>query len=363
MGDVIIIPSPSQSDGYAELAAPGIDQVTGRRYPRFRKHILNLGVLKYKGHEYKLDDSWYARLKDNFNAGVSMVQVPLANDSNQHTEDPLKNTGEVVGLEREGNKVYTVIEVRKPRVAEGIRDKTILGASAFLAMDYTDTRSGRKVGPALLHHCITNRPYVLDLEPYQEIVAATADIEGDEPIVLAAPEDGMPTKDELLAALKAEHGIDVAALQAQAAQRADMTALTAAVAEALSGSEVQLTGDTGTISLNDVTGAIVELANQNKSLTADVGKLKQQQAESEVDGLIKAGRLLPKSRNVAINMMLTNPADLDALVAPADAPYVKLNHQEGGFTPDGEDKHTQDIDAELTRLTAEHPEVFSAKKK
>lgn len=360
MGDVLIIPSPSR-EGYAELAAPGINQQTGQRYPRFRKHILNLGTLKYQGREYKLDDSWYARLKDNFNSGVSMVQVPLANDENKHVEGPLSNTGEVVGIERDGSKVYSVIEVRKPVVAEGLRDKTIMGASAFLAMDYTDTRTGRKVGPALLHHCLTNRPYVLDLEPYQEIVAATADMEGeDEPVVLAT-EEAMPTKEELLAQLKAEHGIDVATLQAQAAQRVDTAQLTAILTEALKGSDVKLSATDGsTVSLTDVTGAIVELAGQNKAQGERIAGLERETAETRVDKLIDDGRLLPKSRNVGIEMLLSHrQEDLDAITAPADAPYVKLNHQEGGTQPDGEDKHEQDIDAELTRLTQDHPEIFS----
>jgi hypothetical protein len=359
MGDVVIIPSPSRSDGYAELAAE-TDQVTGRKYPRFRKHLLTLGELNYQGRTYNLDEGWYARLKDNFNSGVSMVQVPLANDQNKHTENPLANTGEVVGIEREGNKVYSVIEVRKPGVAQGIRDRTIMGASAFLSMDYTDTRTQKKVGPALLHHCLTNRPYVLDLEPYQEIVAASVDMEEEPVVVLAAPEEPMPTKEELLLTLKNEHGIDVAALEAQAAAKADTAALTSAVTEALKGSGVQLSaGQDGSVTMTDVTGAIAELALSNQTLTTHVAELKQDAAERDVDALINAGRLLPKSRSVAIQMALSNPGDLDSIVAPVDSPYVRLSHTEGRPAPDGEQKHVEDIDAELARLTAENPTLFT----
>ncbi len=352
MGEVFII--PSREGGYVELATPG------QQHPRFRKHILNLGTLKYQGREFNLDENWYARLKDNFNSGVSMCQVPLADEKNRHTENPLANTGEIVGLERQGNKVYTVIEVRKPAAAQGLRDKTIMGASALLSMDYTDTRTGKKVGPALLHHCLTNRPYVLDLEPYEEIVAATsADMETDEAIVLAGGH--MFTKEELLEALKTEHGIDVAALQSAAqAPRVDSAALSAAVTEALQGTGIQLTaGDASQISLTDVTGAIVELAAKNTALGADVAALKKGAATTGVAALIGDGRLLPKSREVAIEMALTNPDQLDAITAPVDAPYVKLSSPVGRTAPDGEEKQEADVDKELARLTADNPHLFS----
>lgn len=357
MGDVVVIPSPFAGE-YVELAGPGKDSVTGQKYPRFRKHLLNLGMLKYGGQEYQLDENWYNRLKDNFTSGVSMVQVPLANDSNKHVEDPLRNSGEVVGIEREGNRVYDIIEVRRPDVAEGLRNKTIMGASAFLSMNYKDTRTDRHVGPALLHHCLTNRPYVLDLEPYQEIVAASADTEDDNIIVLS--EGSMPNKEELIAALRDQHGIDVEALQAQASQKADTAALTAAVTEALRGTDVRLTGgQDGNITLSDVTGAIVELAAKNTNLEGDVAGLKLKGAERDVDALIGDGRLLPKMRNHAIKLALSSPAELDEITAPVDSPFVKLNAPAGRTAPDGEDKHVQDIDGELMKLANEHPEFFT----
>ena len=72
-----------------------------------------------------------------------------------------------------------------------------------------------------------------------------------------------------------------------------------------------------------------------------------------------AGRLLPKTKSVAVQMALTNRDGLDAILAPADQPYVKLNAPSGRTAPDGEDKHTADIDGELARLTGEHPELFA----
>jgi hypothetical protein len=177
-GQAAIVPA---SDGtYVELA--------GGSAPRFRKHLLTLGPLIHPktGETLQLGEDFWQQIKRNFDAGVvPRPAVPLADAKNRHTEDPLANTGQIVGLERQGSKVYSVIEVRRPEVADGIRNGTLLGASAFLNLDYTDTRTGQKVGPALLHHCITNRPYVVDLEPYQEIAASASP--GSQVLMLTAP--------------------------------------------------------------------------------------------------------------------------------------------------------------------------------
>ena len=356
--DQVIIASPSGD--YVELGAN--PKARGRV---FRKHILNLGDLHYKGKTFTLDDAWYRQLEQNFNAGVSMCQVPLADDQNHHTESPLSNTGEVVGIERQGRKVYTLIDVRDQDAAQRIADGRILGASAFLHMDYEDSRTGKKVGPALLHHCLTNRPHVLDLDPYEEVVAATsADTEEDGFVVLASPEEVRMTKEELLAELKAEHGIDVDALQEQAAARSDMSQLTAALTEALrpAGGAVQLSGDgNDAVTLTDVVGAVAELAEKNVSLSGTVDKLELSAAEREVQDYIDAGRLLPKTRGHAVKLVLSGDREgLDAILAPEKEPYVQLNQVIGGAPPQGEQRHVEDIDHEIARLTGDHGEFFTS---
>lgn len=355
MGDLVIIPAPAGFGDYVALAGTTYPGATGAV---FRKHILNLGPLHYKGKTFNLDDEWYAQMERNFAAKVSMTQVPLADKDNRHTEDPRANTGEIIGLQREGNKVYDVIDVRDPDIAQRIRDRRIMGASAFLNMDYLDTRTDARVGPALLHHCLTNRPHVLDLEPYEEIVAATADMEWDatEPVVLAQ-EDVSMTKEELLAQLKAEHGIDIEALQLAAQAKTDAAALTSQIVDALKGSgALQLTGES--IDADTITGAIVELTGVVRQQGSTIDELKHERAEGVVNGYISAGRLLPKSKARAVELALTDPEALEDFLSPVKEPYVRLDHQEGFNAPDGEGKHREDVDAELVRLTKEHAEMF-----
>lgn len=359
MSDQFIVPAPSSADGYVELARSG--EYKGHHW---RKHLLNLGNLIHPktGQNIPLDDSFYHRLKDNFeNQVADIVAVPLANDKNEHVEDPLRNAGEVMGISREGSKVYVDLDIRDPEVHEKLKNRTLLGASAFLSMDYKDTRTGQRVGPTLLHSCITNRPYVTGLDPYEEVIAATADTEDDVDVLVLAPaqEDTGMTKEELLAALRDEHGIDVEALQAQAAEAAGASQLTAALSQAL-GSSAALSADGESLTLSDVVNAVAELHQNNLELSSTVSQLTTERAASEIDGYIAAGRVLPRQRAAFIELALTNRDMLDQLLP--EVPVVRLNNLEGtGGQPQGEQHQSADIDAEIARY-AELSQSMQVKK-
>jgi hypothetical protein len=80
---------PSQGDDWVELA-----RVKGGRL--FEKHILNKGTLRHPvtGTKIEIDDNFISTMKKNFfNNVADIVQVPLADDKNQHSEDPDRNVG------------------------------------------------------------------------------------------------------------------------------------------------------------------------------------------------------------------------------------------------------------------------------
>ncbi len=367
MGDeCYIIPNPAGSGSFRAVdevpaALARTRKVQGKL---FEKHILNMGPLIHPktGGTIDVNDAFVASMQENFARGVGdIVQVPLANDKNEHVENPDANLGEVVGIKQRDGKVYALIDARQDADKFG---KTYLGASAFLSTNYTDSATGKKAGPTLLHVAVTNRPYVTGLEDYREVIAASADNTG-EVVVLTPPEETeVPlTKEQLLAQLKKDHGIDVGALQAAAEQppAPDTAALSAAVVEALKGAGVKLSaGEDGELKLTDVSAAVVELAADNKGLRDSVGELKLAAATAEVDGYIGTGRLLPKTKATAIEMALSNRTGLEAILAPEDKPYVKLAAQEGVPANDGEQRQEQDIDGEIARLTADHGQFFSA---
>lgn len=153
-------------------------QLTRSRQGRlFKKKLLAFGEWEHPnlpGQKLVIDRPLAQRLVENFHRGVvDTVQVPVADDSNKHTEDPLRNLGEVVDLTVEEDGVWAVLDIRKPEAADQL-GKTLLGISGMIHLDYQDTKTGKKVGPALLHTLITNRPYLSDLGDFRELVAAAA---------------------------------------------------------------------------------------------------------------------------------------------------------------------------------------------
>ncbi len=363
--DLVIV--PSDGDGYVELARTK----TGRL---FRKHLLNLGSLRHPktGKSIKVDQTFFQTMKRNFDNGVcDIVQVPLANDKNEHTESPDRNIGEVVDIELKGDKIYAVMDVRDPSHAEKL-GKTYLGASAMMHLDYTDTKTGEKVGPTLLHSCVTNRPYVTGLDNYEEILAATSDRSDDAAVLLTedtavidppeteekempdekttdAPAE--PTLDQLKAILKDKHNIDISALQAKADEPVeDKTAeLSKTILDALtSAGVVKLSADAkDEVKTDTVVAAVQELASNNVALTARVTGLEKRDAEHAVDALVTEGRILPAQRDAFVEMKLSSTEMFDKIV-PAQ-PIVKLSN-EVGKNPPKDDEHKVDIDKEIGRL-------------
>lgn len=361
MGDEYVI-IPSDGDGYVGLARH-------RSGKLFRKHLLNKGPLRHPvtGQQIDIDDDFISKMKKNFDDRVcDIVQVPLANGKNEHSEDPTRNIGEVVDIEVTGDKVYAVIDVRDPAHADKL-GKTYLGASAMLSLDYLNTKTGEKVGPTLLHSCVTNRPYVTGLDDYEEIVAATSDSSHEAVVLLTeqtaveetpSKETEMPTEpntetpvaeptlDELLAALKAKHNIDVSALQAQQTDTARQAELSRSIVDALtSAGIVKLTNEDG-IDTNTVATAVQEMASTNITLSNRVQSLEKREAAHEVDKLIGEGRVLPAQRDVMVEMKLSHPQMFDKVV-PAQ-PIVKLSHEMGVNTPK-DDQHKGDIEADIKR--------------
>lgn len=326
----------------------------------FEKHILSYGDLLYpsaKGGKVKIDDDFAHALIRNFNNGVAgIVQVPKADANNQHSEDPDRNVGEVVGLTARNDKIYAQIDARDADAAKRIKDKLILGASAFLHLNYPDTRTGEKVGPTLLHVCLTNRPYVVDLEDFSELIAATADGKSEAVILTATTKENSTMElDAMLAELREKHGINVPELQERAAAAETAVSLTSRIQEELGGAGFLKLSAGSTPSEDDLISAVVGAKDQIVSLTSQVTTMREESArkaaESRIDTEVRAGRILPKAKDAQVTLLLTNP-DLFEQLLP-EKPLVKLSASDGeeiGFEPVDE-KHGKTVEAEIARLS------------
>jgi len=349
MDGLVVVPPARGAGGYVSLSR-------SQKGRLFEKHILSFGELIYpgvKGGKVNIDQNFADTLVKNFEDKVcDIVQVPLAGANNEHTEDPTRNIGEVVGIKVRDKKIYAVLDAREEIYASRL-GTTLLGASAMLHLNYKDTRTGKGMGPTLLHVAVTNRPYVLDLEDFSEVLAASADGTSEGAVVLTAPttEDNMDL-DQMLAALREDHGIDVAALQTKAAAADDAMALSNKIQEELVSTGLLTLSSGQEVTADTLIGAVAEAGTQIAALSGKVESLEktsnEDKAKARIDSLVRDGKILPKNAAAQVKLLLSNP-DLFEELLPEKA-IVRLS-QESGTEP-VDDEHKNTVDAEVARLTA-----------
>jgi hypothetical protein len=364
--------------GAAYVPSPRSDFIGLSRTPAgklYRKRILKFGEFPHPADpktKLTIDGALAGKLVENFHNKVcDIVQIPLANDENKHVEDVTRNVGEVIDIDvqdgsdpvlaPDGPGVYANMDIRKDEAAREI-GRTLLGTSAMIHMDYTDTRTGEKAGPTLLHTLITNRPYLTDLGDYREVVAASADTPGVDDIVVfgAQKEESHMTYEELIEALKTEHDTDVVAMTArieeleeQVAREPDTDKIVDALAGVLAKTGVTKLSQTSEneVTIDEVAEGIVELSQEFvsrdqriASLEAERAEERKQAATREVESLVKEGRVIPAAKDTMIELAQNDRTKFESLVSPQ--PLVALAEQ--GVTV--YDTRSEDIEAEVERL-------------
>jgi hypothetical protein len=181
----------------------------------FRKHVLSYGSLVHPktGERITIDAEFVDQLKANFARRVTgPVPLQLADAQNRHNEDPALTVGEVVGIEDDGTRVHVLLDVRRRADDLG---RTLLACSACFHPDFADMTTLRRIGPALRHVLITNRPYLVELDEYEELAP---------PVELSAPSTSRPARGRwndqntaaFLASLRRQHPANSAADRARA---------------------------------------------------------------------------------------------------------------------------------------------------
>ncbi len=342
------IPSP-KGDGFVELSSSAVAETPKAQGRVFRKQILKFGDLRYKnGQKYKIDEQFADTLIENFATSGEIVHVPKAGSRNEHNDDPDRNIGEVIGVVKDKNGIYADIDVRTDDADK--LGKTLLGVSALLDLAHENRETGENVGPTLLHACVTNRPYVTNLEPFQELVGLSADILPDsELIVLTDDETKEPemalTKDELLEALKTEHKIDVVALTSEVEELRPLkdevetlrpkaeafVTLSSAVSETFQADEGVLALSATDASVEEYVASVNNAHDKIVSLTAEVETQKAEvldkEAEAEVEKLVLTGYILPAKRE---SMTKLRKADKELFTEMLpEKPVLRLSVEEG----------------------------------
>ncbi len=128
---------------------------------KFKKEILRTGRWHHSAAPkgiLKITKKALKNIYENFKKGIiEHVFVPLG-----HTNDPLKNTGELVDVElsESGNKLSGVLEIKDDKVAKMLEKGLIRGISASIDQNYMNKKTGKKIGPALLHTALVSEPFI-----------------------------------------------------------------------------------------------------------------------------------------------------------------------------------------------------------
>jgi hypothetical protein len=352
MDGFVIVP-PVNGENFVELSRSTKGRV-------FEKHILNYGDLIYpgvRGGKVNINDSFADKLIANFtNKVCDIVQVPKADAKNQHTEDPDRNIGEVIGLTKRNGKIYAQIDARDETAADKL-GKTLLGASAMMHLNYIDTRTGKPAGPTLLHVAVTNRPYITDLDDFSEVIAASADGRSDAVILTAPNKERSMDLDEMIGTLRSEHNIDVPELQKKAADADKAIALSNKIQEELGNSGLLKLSNGEEATADDLIGAVAEAGSQIVELTTKVNDLVESgakaAAEERVAGLVRQGRILPKTKEASVKLLLSNPELFEELLPEKALVKLSADGDELGFEPTDE-SHDKAVQDDIARLTAEY---------
>jgi hypothetical protein len=140
----------------------------------FRKPLLKLGSINYKGKKLTFDRKYLRDLKDSFTAGAyDQVPFQLADGGNAHNEDPERFRGDVKGFELTKDGLDVLVDFT-PKGAELIRDNPKLGVSARIieGLEHSD---GRKYDRAVRHVLGTLDPKVTGLGAWQEVTLSADD--------------------------------------------------------------------------------------------------------------------------------------------------------------------------------------------
>lgn len=341
---------PGGDDTFVELSADGKKV--------FRKHILTKGPLYYGDRVIDVNDSFLDTVVRNFNDHVvSHVQAPVVDENNRHSEDPFRNIGEVVKVERVGDKLYSYIDVRDD-IARPKMGKTLLGASAQLSLNWKNNKTNKYVGPALVHTAITNNAHLNDLEDFEEVLLSH-DSTNKAVILSAAPITTGESKmdfDEIVAVLKDEHDIDLPALQ-EAASKADAYAkLSADLKEKLSTGEdavLKLSNADEETADEDLVAAVADLVQSRVELSSKVDTLVEEsrtsKAEARIDELVAGGFITPAKREANLKLLLSNPESFEELLP--EKPIVELSNESGQDIHD--ESHDETVASEIARLSAD----------
>lgn len=126
---------------------------------KFKKQILKYGKWYHWGADngiLNITETVIDNIIKNFKKGlIEHVYIPLT-----HTDDPSKNTGEVVDLVKTSTGLDAVMEIKDESISEKIKKGLIKCVSASLDPNYKNKKTNEFVGTTLRHAALVTEPYL-----------------------------------------------------------------------------------------------------------------------------------------------------------------------------------------------------------
>jgi hypothetical protein len=222
----------------------------------WRKQLLPLGTIEYKGRRITFDKQYMTDLAAAFKSGA-FDQVPflLAKDDNKHTMDPERYRGQVKGVELTDKGLDVLLDLT-PDAADLIRQNPKLGVSARIIEGIT--RADGATFPRAVQHVLgTLDPRVTGMESWEEVslseeVGDTIDMTKETVGVTTQPERAPSTQP--LASDPKEEPVELSS--------DDLDKLASAIASQSDNEEIELVRAANEANLDRIRSLEVQLAEQ-----------------------------------------------------------------------------------------------------
>lgn len=324
----------------------------------FKKHLLRFGRWT---HPLDSDEFWNftSEVADkmiyNFNQKVAGSNIPVLNG--HHDSLPTESVGKVVGLVKESDGLYGIVEFGDEKANESASKGLIPGISVAFAWNFRDAKEGKEHGPTLLHAALVNDPHIKNLRDFEQL-----NFKGTQYGVMHLERQTM-TKEEMIKKLKEEHKIDVTSLESaqgklttaekdKEASNKKVTELEASNKEqkekldtiaAKSGSSKEVIALQQKVHEAEKKSVTLEAesATAKEAVAASdtrIKKLEEENANREADvkvsALINAGKVKPADKAAYIGLAKGSPT-IFAQISPTLGVVVPINKETGVVTGGG----------------------------
>lgn len=158
----------------------------------FRKKILPMGTINYKGRRIDFDKQYLTDLAQSFHENAyDQVPFMLADKDNAHTMDPERFRGECKGVEVADDGLYGTFELSAD-AADMVKANPKLGVSARIVEQY-DRADGKSFPRAMQHVLGTLDPRLPGLGAWTEVALSGYDSQDDVLDLTAAEFEGEET--------------------------------------------------------------------------------------------------------------------------------------------------------------------------